>query len=129
MSGREETIVFPFRLSGLNEYIDAERTNRFKAAKLKRQTQDDLELIIRHEINAGRLHRHENLCSLDIVWTEKDKRRDADNVAFAVKFIQDALVEMGVFPDDNRKYIDELHHTVITGDDYEVKVTIKEKKK
>jgi len=129
VSGRNESITFPFRLHGLNEYVDAERSNRFKAAKIKRQTQDDLEVIIRHEINAGRLHRHENLCALEIEWTEKDRRRDADNIAFAVKFIQDALVEMGVFPDDNRKYIDEIHHTVICGDDYSVKVTIKEKKK
>jgi Holliday junction resolvase RusA-like endonuclease len=113
----------------LNEYVDAERSNRFKAAKIKRQTQDDLEIIIRHEINAGRLHRHEKLSALEIEWTEKDRRRDADNIAFAVKFIQDALVEMGVFPDDNRKYIDEISHRVICGDDYSVKVTIKEKKK
>lgn len=129
MNGRAETITFPFRLSGLNEYVDAERSNRFKAAKIKRQTQDDLETIIRHEINAGRLHRHENLSMLEITWTEKDRRRDADNVAFAVKFIQDAFVEMGVFPDDNRKYIDEIHHKVVTGNDYSVTVTIKEKKK
>ena len=35
-----------------------------------------------------------------------------DNVAFATKFIQDALVVSGIFPDDSQKYIKELHHTL-----------------
>ncbi len=127
-NGRDETIAFPLRLTGLNEYISAERTNRFKAAKIKRETQDALNLYIRHEINAGRLHRHEKPCELEIVWTEENNKRDADNIEFATKFIQDALVEMGVFPDDNRKYITGHKHTVITGNSYSVEVTIKEKK-
>ena len=112
----------------MNEYIDAERSNRYKAAKIKRNTQDELNVYIRHEINAGRLHRHENLCKLEVLWTEKDNRRDGDNVEFAIKFIQDSFVEMGIFPDDNRKFIDETHHKVVTGDDYSVTVTIKEKR-
>ena len=128
-SGREETITFPIRLTGLNEYISAERTNRFKAAKIKRSTQDELNLYIRHEINAGRLHRHEKPCVLEIVWTEANNKRDADNIEFATKFIQDALVEMGIFPDDNRKYITGHRHSVVTGNEYSVQVTIKETKK
>ena len=113
----------------MNEYISAERTNRFKAAKLKRTTQDELNLYIRHEINAGRLHKHEKPCVLEIVWTEGNNKRDADNIEFATKFIQDAFVEMGIFPDENRKYITGHHHTVVTGNEYSVQVTIKEIKK
>ena len=113
----------------MNEYISAERSNRYRAANIKRKTQDELNLYIRHEINAGRLHRHEKPCTLEIVWTEKNNRRDADNIEFATKFIQDALVEMGVFPDDNRKYITGHTHRVVTGDDYSIEVTIKENRK
>lgn len=36
-------------------------------------------------------------------WVEKDKRRDKDNIAFAKKFIQDALVKMGTIPGDGWK--------------------------
>ena len=111
---------------GLNEYIDAERTNRFKAAKVKRETQDAMIPVIRMAINKGELHRHETKCALIIEWTEKNNRRDADNISFATKFIQDALVECGVFPDDNRKYIADIHHKFQTGNDYQVKVTIEE---
>jgi len=46
-------------------------------------------------------------------WHEPNRRRDADNVAFAKKFILDALVGLGVLPDDSRKYVtgfaDEFH--------------------
>lgn len=49
-----------------------------------------------------------------IDWYEPNSRRDNDNVAFAVKFIQDALVENGVFDDDNRKHIEGLAHRIST---------------
>lgn len=38
-------------------------------------------------------------------WHEKTKRRDADNIASAKKFILDALVKKGVLTDDSRKYV------------------------
>ena len=36
---------------------------------------------------------------------EQTKRRDKDNVAFAKKFILDALQKSGVLKNDNNKYI------------------------
>ena len=38
-------------------------------------------------------------------WHEKTKKRDADNIAFAKKFILDALVNMRVLPNDSRRYV------------------------
>ncbi len=38
-------------------------------------------------------------------WTEENKRRDLDNVAFAKKFILDALVSLGKLENDNRKNV------------------------
>lgn len=38
-------------------------------------------------------------------WHERTKKRDADNIASAKKFILDALVKMRVLPDDSRKYV------------------------
>lgn len=109
-----EVITVPLKLCGLNEYINVERTNRFQAAKLKRQTQDDLGLFIRHNIAIGKLHKHTRKVSLIIDWYEPNNMRDNDNVAFAVKFIQDALVENGIFPDDNRKHIEGIMHRIFT---------------
>ena len=40
---------------------------------------------------------------LDITWIEKDRRRDPDNIAAAVKFIWDGLVEAGVIENDGWK--------------------------
>lgn len=129
MSTASETLIIPLTLPGLNEYINAERSNRYKGAHIKRQTQNDIEIFIRQAINKGTLHRHENQCELEITWIEPNNRRDGDNISFATKFIQDALVEMGVFPDDSRKYINGLKHTFMTNQrDPQIIVEIKEKK-
>lgn len=49
---------------------------------------------------------------LKITWYEPNKRRDVDNIVFAVKFIQDALVASGIIENDSQKYIKKLSHTV-----------------
>jgi Holliday junction resolvase RusA-like endonuclease len=36
---------------------------------------------------------------------ERTKKRDADNIASAKKFILDALVKNGILADDSRKYV------------------------
>lgn len=73
-------LTIPGLLPGLNEYIDAERSykGKYKAASMKRQAQN----VIRY------------------LWVEPSRRRDKDNIAFAKKFIQDALVETGVLRND-----------------------------
>ena len=81
--------VIPMRLPGLNEYIDAERTHRQKAAKLKRLVQRDISACILDQLGGAAYD-----CPVDIeyTWYEPDRRRDKDNIAFAKKFINDALV-------------------------------------
>lgn len=109
---QSETVTIPLRLTSLNEYINAERTNRYAAAGIKKKNQRDIEVFLREAINTGKLHHHEN-AALEMIWTVPNKRRDLDNVAFATKFIQDALVEIGVFDDDNLDHITELHHYAV----------------
>ena len=46
-------------------------------------------------------------------WHEKTKKRDYDNIAFAKKFILDALVKNGVLVDDSRKYVKGGYDTII----------------
>lgn len=41
-------------------------------------------------------------------WFPDKRRRDLDNYAFAFKFIGDALVKLGILPDDSTKEVVEL---------------------
>lgn len=123
---QSETVTIPLRLTSLNEYINAERTNRYAAAGIKKKNQRDIEVFLRSAINRGELHHHE-CASLEMKWTVPNRRRDLDNIAFSTKFIQDSLVEVGVFDDDNLDHITQLHHyAVIEKGVFSLELTIKE---
>lgn len=94
-----ERCEIPLRLASLNEYINACRTNRFRAAKMKRDTEDSIMIFIRH------LPRYEKPIRIHFIWVEPNARRDLDNVSFGKKFILDAMVRAGKLPNDNQQYI------------------------
>ena len=90
-------LVIPLTFPGLNDYINAERTHRQKAAKMKKQYQDAVMLCIRSQ----RLPTFDGPVYMYYTWVEKDRRRDKDNIAaFGRKVIQDALVKDGVLKND-----------------------------
>ena len=64
-------------------------------------------------VKIARLEPIEGPVFLTFAWHEPDRRRDVDNVAFAKKFILDALVRLGVLAGDGRKHVvgftDEFH--------------------
>lgn len=99
---KEYLLVIPGRLPGLNEYISAERANRYKGAKLKRESEDIVVFAIKKCLNGVKIR---SPVRMDYVWYEKDKRRDCDNITFGRKVIQDALVSAGVLKDDGWKYV------------------------
>lgn len=84
-------------LPGLNEYINASRKNKFEAARMKR----DAENRIIREIRAkyGKISLQSPVW-ITYSWVEPNKRRDKDNIGFAKKIIQDALVKAGVLKND-----------------------------
>lgn len=90
-------LTIPGQLPGANDYIAAERANRHKAAKMKRDAQSYIAWYIKRDLRGVRIKRP---VVLSYTWWEKDRRRDKDNIAFAKKFIQDALVQQGVILDD-----------------------------
>jgi Holliday junction resolvase RusA-like endonuclease len=100
----EYKLVIEGRLPGLNEYSNAERSmsGSRKAAKIKREVQDTIGYYILRDLRGVRIERK---VRLDIKWYEPNRKRDYDNIAFAKKFIQDALVEMGVLQNDGWKHI------------------------
>lgn len=90
-------LVIPLTFPGLNDYINAERTHRQKAAKMKKEYQDAVMLCIRSQ----RLPTFDGPVYMYYSWVEKDRRRDKDNIAaFGRKVIQDALIKAGVLKND-----------------------------
>ena len=95
------TFVIEGRLPGANEFINAGYRNRFAANSMKAKTEQKVvEAIEKY----GRPH-FEKPVKLGFVWFEPNGKKDCDNVAFAKKFVQDALVKAGVIEDDSRKYV------------------------
>lgn len=90
------------RLMGLNEYTKANRTNKIVGNLAKRKEQDYIGWCIKQQL--GNLHIDRPVKG-KFTWIEENKRRDLDNICFAKKFILDALVEMKVLKDDNRKIV------------------------
>ena len=100
-------LTIPGLLPGLNEYIDAERSykGKYKAASMKRQAQNVIGYMIRTQLRGVRFTRP---VVIRYLWVEPSRRRDKDNIAFAKKFIQDALVETGVLRNDGWSEIEEI---------------------
>lgn len=59
-----------------------------------------------------------------ITWHEKTRRRDPDNVAFAVKFILDGMVNAGVIKNDSPKEITGWNNKFVYGVEDKVEVTV-----
>lgn len=84
-------------LPGLNSYIDAERNHRQRAADLKRRTESAIGLIARTQLGSVNI---KSPVKMHYRWIEPNRRRDKDNIAFARKFVQDALVRAGYLKND-----------------------------
>lgn len=94
---QEYKFTIPGVLPGLNEYINAERNNKYKAAKMKKQAEHTIILFIKQQLRGVKIQRP---VLINYLWVEKNARRDKDNIAFAKKFIQDSLVKAGVIEND-----------------------------
>ena len=88
-------------LPGLNEYIKAERTNKYRAAAMKKQAEHLIVALAKTKLRKP----IKTPVRMRYTWFEKGKRRDMDNIAFAKKFIQDGLVKAGKLPGDGWKHI------------------------
>ena len=86
----------------MNEYVSAERASRYKGAEIKRKNEEIIMLSIRQQLRGVHIRA---LVEIYYVWVVQNERTDRDNIAFAKKFIQDALVSAGVLIDDGWKYV------------------------
>lgn len=100
-------IEIPGRLPSLNEYIDEERKNRFRAAKIKSEKQYYVGLWIRKSHPGLKIT---TPVYITYYWYEPNRRRDKSNVcAYGRKVIEDALVAQGVLKDDGWEEIEGFH--------------------
>ncbi len=86
------TYTFLTSLPTLNEFIAANNKHRLVANKMKRTAENGLVMelmMMEAKPITSQVHLHYH-------WVMKDKRKDKDNIAFAQKFVQDALVKFGV---------------------------------
>lgn len=120
----EATLIIEGTLPSLNEYINAERRNKYAAAQLKKRTQEYIRWQIRQQI--PHIHFREAV-HITYFWFERSRKRDKDNVAFGKKFIQDALVEAGVLDGDGWEHIVGFDdHFAVDREHPHIAVTIKE---
>ena len=111
------------RLMGLNEYTKYNRTNRYLGAKTKRAEQNYIIWCIKEQLGNIKI---EKPVIGHFIWIEENKKRDLDNIAFAKKFILDALVEAGILKDDNRKIVTNFTDNFKYSNKSKVKVELEE---
>lgn len=99
----EYLLIIPGRLDNLNDYISAERTNRYKAAGMKSDNEAVVINAIRKCLKGVKI---EKPVYMTYRWYEFNQRRDLDNISsFGRKVIQDALVHTHVLKNDGWKNI------------------------
>lgn len=94
-TGRKETmkhlLIISGRLDNLNDYIGAERSNRYKGAAMKTDNERIVSIFIRKCLKDIKIR---NPVIMHYRWYERNSRRDLDNISsFGRKVIQDALVK------------------------------------
>ena len=117
---KKTVIEIPLKLPSLNEYTRANRSNQYIGARMKKITEYEICFFI------NRLPKFEKPIRITFIWVEKDKRRDYDNIAFAKKFILDALQKCGKLENDNRKWVTGFTDKFELGKDYKVILEIEE---
>lgn len=92
-------LVLP-ELVDLNTYITAERSNRFRGAKIKKE----MTRLVAEACMVQRVPRMARITSFSCIWRHRNHRKDFDNLEFGVKWIKDGLVEAGVIANDGWKH-------------------------
>jgi hypothetical protein len=88
-------LVLQGRLPSLNDYINSCRRNRYAGANVKKVIEESICLEIKKQIKIKF-----DTVTLIFAWYEANKKRDKDNIAFAKKFILDALQSAGTLTGD-----------------------------
>ena len=117
-------LVINHKLPSYNEYIDKCRSHWSTGAKFKK----NIDNLIGYEILRAKAEKKlapfSDPCVIYIEWHERTKKRDVDNIQSAQKFILDALQLMKIIPNDSRRYVKQIYHSIFDDTKDFVKVTL-----
>ena len=116
-----DKIVITAKLTDLNKMLKLSRNTNARAA-VKRIDDNTCMAFIKNQCK-----KHYNKVKLHYVWFEPNKKRDGDNISFASKFIQDAMVKADVIDNDNLNHIVANVHDYRWGEVYAVEIFIEER--
>lgn len=114
------------QLPSLNEYTNACRSHWSKGAEFKKAVESLIGSSIIIAMSQGKLVKTKKPVSVHIEWHEATKRRDADNIQSAQKFILDALQHYGIIKNDSRKYVKQVYHEIVDDEKNFVRVYLRE---
>lgn len=98
---KNNTILIPGELSGLNQYIAAVSYNRYAGGTMKREATDFVYMCCMDQ----NIIAYTESVTITFKWYMKNKKKDLDNVCFGKKFILDGMVKAGVIVNDTQEYI------------------------
>lgn len=87
------------KLPSCNEYINACRNNRYAAATMKKEVEEQIQWFIK------KLPKMKKPVFITFTWIEENKKRDLDGICFAKKFILDAMQKAGILENDNAAHV------------------------
>lgn len=93
-----QTLVLP-PLTTLNEYINAERRNRYIAAKIKKTETETVAMIAK-----SKLQPMSKIIGISFYIYQTTRRKDADNYFIVSKWVMDGLVKARIIPNDTQRY-------------------------
>lgn len=120
MDNKQYQFWIPIKFPSLNQYINECRRNRYSGASMKRKVEESIYPYIKD------MPKFDKPIKIRFLWTEENKRRDFDNIAFAKKFILDAMQKYGKLENDNRKWVVGFTDNFTLGEQCGVFITINE---
>lgn len=97
-------LTIPGKLHNLNDYISAERSNRYVGAQMKKADQNIIVHYAKKQLKGVSIERP---VFMEYTWYEANRQRDKDNISsFGRKVIQDSLVRARVLRGDGWNYIE-----------------------
>ena len=108
--------VIDRQLPSLNVVIDANRSSCHKGAKMKRDIDNSIGWFIVDAVGRKTLSPITVPCEVVVRYHEATMRRDADNIISANKFILDALQKQKILPNDNRRWVKQIHPIIVDDD-------------
>lgn len=102
----EQKLVIEGSLPTMNEMVNANRTNRFKGSKLKKEATELVALYAKVQLKEITKKVH-----IKCTWYCENKRKDKDNIAAGLKIILDGLQVAGKLKNDGWQEIGDIYHT------------------